>query len=180
MSNRKQNLTGENGETIRRRLETARKTYPLSKKATMAKEPEWTLKLEEWGANKEIEDLDYAHKKRSTLQQEIARREQKMRRHHRHQQQLAIILAWRDAARYLRENKEEIRYARHQIIDMGKPRRTYRASKGKQHTNLPIREYLGWSKGGTFSEKPIQIGKTCAAWKEYETMYTKRGEDEWR
>ena len=39
------------------------KTYTLSKKPTMEKEPEWTLKLEEWGTNKEIEDLEYAHKK---------------------------------------------------------------------------------------------------------------------
>ena len=39
------------------------KTYPLRKKETMAKEPDWTLKLEEWGAEKEIEDLEYARKK---------------------------------------------------------------------------------------------------------------------
>ena len=67
-----------------------RETYPLSKKATMAKEPDWTLKLEEWGTNKKIEDLEYAHKKRSTLQQE-------MRRQRRHHQQLEIILAWEEA-----------------------------------------------------------------------------------
>ena len=30
----------------------------------MSKEPDWTLKLEEWGTNKEIEDLEYAHKKK--------------------------------------------------------------------------------------------------------------------
>ena len=29
----------------------------------MEKEPEWTTKLEEWGTNTEIEDLEYAHKK---------------------------------------------------------------------------------------------------------------------
>ena len=44
--------------------ETARKTYPLSKKAPTEKEPEWTLKLEEWGTNKEIEALGYANKKK--------------------------------------------------------------------------------------------------------------------
>ena len=31
---------------------TARKTYPLIKKATMAKKPEWTLKPEEWEQTK--------------------------------------------------------------------------------------------------------------------------------
>ena len=30
----------------------------------MAKEPEWALKLEEWGTKKEIEDLEYAHEKK--------------------------------------------------------------------------------------------------------------------
>ena len=90
--------------------------------------------------------------KRSTLQQEIERREQEMGRRRRYHQQLAIILAWKDAARYLREIRDEIRYARHRIIDRGKPRRAHRASEGKQHSNMPIREYVerhGW---GTFSE----------------------------
>ena len=68
----------------------------------MSKEPDWTLKLEEWGTNKEIEDLEYAHKKRSTIQQEIERRAQEMRRHRRHRRQLEIIPSWKDAARYLR------------------------------------------------------------------------------
>ena len=71
---------------------------------------------------------------------------------------------------------EEIPYARHQIIEMDKPRRTYRDSNGIQHPNLPITEYADWDKGG-LSGKPIQIGKSIA-WQEYETMYTQRGEDE--
>ena len=86
-----------------------------------------------------------------------------MRRQRRHHQQLGIILEWEDAARYLRANRDEIRYARHRIIDMGKPRRTYRASKGKQHSNMPIREYVDRRGGETFSGKPIQIGKTRTA-----------------
>ena len=121
----------------------------------MGKAPGWTLKLEEWGTNKEIEDLEYAHK-RSTLQQEIERREQEMGRRRRYHQQLAIILAWKDAARYLREDRDEIRYARHRIIYLGGPRWTYRASKGKQHSDIPIREYVDRNGGKTFSEKPIQ------------------------
>ena len=136
---------GDYQKSLGKQLE---KPYPLRKKTTMAKEPEWTLKLEEWGTNKEIEDLEYAHKKRSTIQQEIERRRQEMRRQRRHHRQLEIILSWKDAARYLRE-KKEIYYARHQIIDLGKPKRTYRASKGKQHTNMPIREYVDWGKGET-------------------------------
>ena len=82
-----------------------------------------------------------------------------MRRQHRHQRQLETILAWRDAARYLRGGREEIYYERHQIIDLDKPIRTYRASKGKQHSNMPIREYADWNKGKSFTEKPIQMGK---------------------
>ena len=135
------------------------KTYPLSKEATMAREPEWTLKLEEWGTNKEIEDLGYAHKKRSALQQEIARREQTMRRQQRHQQQLEIILAWRDAARYLKNNKKDIQYAQRQIIDIDQPKRTYRASRGKGHPNRPTKEYMDWNKGKSFQEEPTQVEK---------------------
>ena len=58
----------------------------------MEKEPEWALKLEEWGTKKEIEDLEYAHKKKYSATG-IERREQEMRRHRRHHQQLEIILA---------------------------------------------------------------------------------------
>ena len=65
MSNRKQSATGKNGRAIRKHLETSRKTYPLrKKKAPMAKEPEWAIKLDEWGTNKEIEHLECANKKK--------------------------------------------------------------------------------------------------------------------
>ena len=47
-----------------------RETYPLSKKATMAKEPEWKLKLEEGGTHKEIDELDYAHRQRSATERD--------------------------------------------------------------------------------------------------------------
>ena len=46
--------------------ETTWKDISTHQKATMAKEPEWTLKLEVWGTNKEIEDPEYAHKKKRT------------------------------------------------------------------------------------------------------------------
>ena len=119
----------------------------------MAKEPEWTLKLEECGTHKEIDDIDYAHKKRSALHQEIARRGQEMRRQRRHQMQVEITPAWRDAERYLKENQKEIQYAARQIIDLDRPQRTYRASREKCHPNMPIAEYMEWGKGKPFREK---------------------------
>ena len=42
-------------------------TYPRSKKETNAKEPEWTLKLEKWGTQKEIDELEYAPQKKKHL-----------------------------------------------------------------------------------------------------------------
>ena len=39
------------------------KTYPLSKKETIANEPEWALKLGNGDRKKEIYELGYAHKK---------------------------------------------------------------------------------------------------------------------
>ena len=48
------------------------KTYPLKKQEITAKEPAWTLQLEEWGAQEEIGKFEYARKRRSILQQEIA------------------------------------------------------------------------------------------------------------
>ena len=127
----------------------------------MAREPEWTLKLEEWGTDKEIEDLDYAHKKRSALPQEIARRAQTMRRQQRHQQQLEIILAWRDAERYLKNNnKKDIQYAQRKIIDLDRPKRTYRASRGKGRPNRPTKEYRDWYKGDPFRKNRYKWAKT--------------------
>ena len=40
------------------------KTYPLSKEKTKPKEPEWTLRLEEWGTKKEIDDMEHAYEKK--------------------------------------------------------------------------------------------------------------------
>ena len=39
------------------------KTYPLKKQETSAKEPAWTLQLEEWGTQQEIDNFEYSHKK---------------------------------------------------------------------------------------------------------------------
>ena len=43
-------------------------------------------------------------------------------------------MAWKEAARYTTENKKEIVYDRRPIIELEKPQRTYRASRGKAHT----------------------------------------------
>ena len=43
----------KNGRNIKKTLgKLPEKTYPRSKKATMAEEPDWALKLKEWGTNK--------------------------------------------------------------------------------------------------------------------------------
>ena len=44
--------------------ENDRKTYPLRKASTKPKEPEWALRIEEWGTRQEIDDVEYAHKKK--------------------------------------------------------------------------------------------------------------------
>ena len=43
------------------------KTYPLKKKDAKAQEPEWTSRLDEWGAEKEKDDLTYTYKEREIL-----------------------------------------------------------------------------------------------------------------
>ena len=37
--------------------------YPRSKKQTKPVEPEWATRLDEWGASKEIQELDEEYKK---------------------------------------------------------------------------------------------------------------------
>ena len=138
----------EEWETYQKTLgELLVKTYPLNKKETTAKEPEWALLLGKWGTRQEIDKFEHAYKKRDAIHQEIAKRAIEMRRRRRHMRQLEILLAWKGAARYLREHKKEIKYARGPIIDLGKTKRTYRASRGKQPTNRPIKEYVDWNKG---------------------------------
>ena len=91
-----------------------RKTYPLRKKATTPKEPEWTLRLEEWGTRKEIDDIEYAHKERSSPKQEISRREQQLRLQQRRRQKLEIILVWETHQDI--SKKTEGGYSMHHII----------------------------------------------------------------
>ena len=66
-------------------------------------------------------------------------------------------MAWKEEARYTKENKKEIVYDRRPIIELGKPQRTYRSSRGKAHTNRTIREYTDWNGKETFDRKPIEI-----------------------
>ena len=80
-----------------------------------------------------------------------------MRRQQRHRQQLEIILEWRDASRYIKENGKEIKYASNPIIVLGKPQRDFRDSRGKWRSNIPSMDYVGWKKGEPFHMQPIQI-----------------------
>ena len=146
----------------------------------MAKEPDLALKLEEWGTNEEIEDLDYAHKKRSALQQEIARKEQTTRRQHRHQQQLEIILEWRDEESRLKENQRGIQFSSHRIIDMDQPKGTYRASRGDGAQICRSGDIWTGEKGIHFVRDKYRSREARIDLQEYGTMRTQKEEDEWR
>ena len=69
----------------------------------------------------------------------------------------AILHAWKDATKYLKGNKQEITYGRRPIIELRKPQRTYRASRGKSYTIRTIREYTDWGGKDTFNRKPIKV-----------------------
>ena len=75
-------------------------------------------KLEQWGTEQEICQLDNAYKKRTALQQEIIRRNKKINQQARRLRLQPILQAWRQAERYTKENAKEIQYPRKPIIDM--------------------------------------------------------------
>ena len=68
-----------------------------------------------------------------------------------------IIQEWKEAAKYTKNNRNEIIYDKRPIIDLTKQKRTYRASRGKAHTSRTIKEYADWNGKETFNEKPIKI-----------------------
>ena len=68
-----------------------------------------------------------------------------------------IIQAWKEAAKYTKNNRNEIIYDKRPIIDLTKQQRTYRASRGKAHTSRTIKEYTDWNGKENFNEKPIKI-----------------------
>ena len=65
---------GELQDTIRKRTHA---NIPTQQEKTNPTETEWITKLEQWGAEQEIYQLDNAYKKRTELQQEIPRRNKK-------------------------------------------------------------------------------------------------------
>ena len=103
--------------------------------------------MENGERKKEKEDMGHAHKKRSALQKEIDNRGKDLEKKQKRRRQRELLIPWRDAADYLRENKPNIKYSRKPIIDLGKQTRTYRTSRGKKQAKAKIREYNEWNYG---------------------------------
>ena len=84
-----------------------------------------------WGTQKEKNDMEYAHKKRNTIQKEIDNRGKDPEKQQKRRKQRELLMTWRDATDYLREHKTNIKYSRKPIIDLDNQKRTYRTSRGK-------------------------------------------------
>ena len=115
----------KHGDAMQERLryktkigEAMRKIYPPSKKQTKQEEPACVTRLGELGTEPYINQLDQAYKKSTTPQQDIDRRQRKFRCQTR-KLRLQKILAWRQSARYTKNNARKIRYAGRPIIDLG-------------------------------------------------------------
>ena len=65
---------------------------------------------------------------------------------------------WEKEARYIKENCDGIQYARHHVIDVGKPQKTYRATRGTRRKNYQIKEFIDWGNGGPFMENQYKSG----------------------
>ena len=75
--------------------------------------------MEKWGTDIEKEEMNYAYKKRNALQKEIDKGERDLAKQQKSKHQREILLAWKEAAGYIQNNKEKIRYSRTPIIDLG-------------------------------------------------------------
>ena len=87
--------------------------------------------MEKWGTENEKEDMEYVHKKRNIIQKEIDNGEKDLEKQQKRRKQRELLMAWKEAADYLRENQMNIKYSRTLIIDMRKRTSTYRTSRGK-------------------------------------------------
>ena len=76
--------------------------------------------------------MEFAHKKRNVLQKEIDNREKDIEKQQKKRKQRELLMAWKDAADYIRENQANIKYSRTPIIDLGKRTKTYRTSRGEK------------------------------------------------
>ena len=107
-------------------------TYPLKKKDTEIVEPTWKTLMEKWGTDIEKEEINYAYKKRNALQKEIDKGERDLLKQQKSKRQREALVAWKEAADYIRNNKEEIRYSKAPIIDLEarkKPKNTEHITK---------------------------------------------------
>ena len=137
----------------------ARKTYPLRKKASVPREPEWTLRLEEWGAQRNRRYRIRSQEKKCPSTRNSQKRTT-------NETPEATPTAARDntsmwgAARYQRKpQRNTVRiasYHRPEQTAEGLPR-----LERKCHSDIPIRDYVEWNKGESFHAQPIQIKKNA-------------------
>ena len=79
-----------------------------SKRKTKHMGPAWIIRHGEWGTEHRIQELGHAYEKRDAMQQEIARIEQKLQRQSKRRKQLRVLIGWKDAAEYIRRNRNQI------------------------------------------------------------------------
>ena len=115
---------GNISEKIRK---TTGRNIPTQKKDTEIAEPKWTTLMEKWGTDIEKEEINYAYKKRNALQKEIDKVERDLAKQQKSKQLREALMTWKEAADYIRNNKEKIRYSRVPIVDLDereKPKNT--------------------------------------------------------
>ena len=86
--------------------------------------------MEKWGTDKEKEEIDQAYKKRNALQKTIDKGERELvKQQNRNRRE--ILMAWEEAADYIKNNKDKIKYSKTPIIDLDsrKEKEKYRAHK---------------------------------------------------
>ena len=74
--------------------------------------------MEKWGTDIEREEINYAYKKRNALQKEIGKGERDLIKQQRSKKQREALMAWKEAASYIRNNRDKIRYSKTPIIDL--------------------------------------------------------------
>ena len=75
--------------------------------------------------------MEYAHKKEKYHTEEINKGKKDLEKQQKRGKQRELLMAWEEAADYLRSNQTNIKYSRTPIIDLSKRTNTYRTSRGK-------------------------------------------------